>query len=685
MRSWNIKEQNENAVVALCRDLHCSHFFARVLINRGIDTAPKAQRFLKTDRSALYDPFLFRGMERAVERIGSAIESKEKITVYGDYDVDGITATGLLVEALRELGGTVDYYIPSRFTEGYGVNMDAIRTIANRGTRLMITVDTGITAVKEVEEAKRLGLEVIITDHHECQAVVPDTLILNPKYAESGYPFAELAGVGVVYKLVCALDQRYGQGDGEERYATFAAVGTIADIMPMLGENRYIVRRGLKNLKNTGCLGLRAMIDQCVGDRPIDTSAIGFVIAPRINAAGRMGDASTGVELLTTRSLGRAEELVAALCKENNHRQEIENRILEEAVAMIEDDPQNANRSAIVLWSEDWHNGVVGIVASRLKDRYGKPCILFSINEGHAKGSGRSVRPFNLFEALERLSDRVEKFGGHAYAAGVLVRADGLEAFRDAFCREVDRFLEKEEFDESIEIDCLLQEQDLTLDQIRDLERLAPFGRGNETPIFCMQNVYLQDAVPTANGNHMRLVLQYGHIRVTAFYFNVPPSSFCYQPGERLDIVFEADINNYNGRQSIQFSLKDVRYAAKKSAPFTETLCRLERDEPLAEDIPDREDTAALYRYLQRQVSKNVTAVDFYTLPERIAREQQYRITEGAVYYSLKILRELGILTYHSSGSILTHLCIHAEKRVHLEDSEILKDITEKAGEVACV
>ncbi len=685
MRQWKIKEQDEAVVGALCRALRCSHYFARVLINRGITSAEDAKNFLNTDASVLHDPFLFRNMEAAVERIGRALRLGEKMTVYGDYDVDGITATGLLVEVLRELGGCVDYHIPSRFTEGYGVNARAVETIAKNGTTLMITVDTGITAVQEVELAKTLGLDVIITDHHECQAVLPDTLILNPKYAESGYPYGDLAGVGVVYKLACALDSRYGRGDVAERYAAFAAVGTIADIMPMLGENRYIVRRGLEQLKSTDCLGLRTMIERCVGNRPVDTSTVGFAIAPRINAAGRMGDAGTGVELLTTRSKDEANRLVDALCKENNHRQEIENRILEEAVEMLENDRELAERNAIVLWGEDWHNGVVGIVASRLKDRYGKPCILFSVNEGRAKGSGRSIRPFNLFEALERLSDRVEKFGGHAYAAGVLVETERLEEFRDAFCREVDLFLEDHAFDESIEIDCTLQEEDLTLDRVRELEKVAPFGRGNETPVFCMRSVYLQDAAPTANGNHMRLVFQCGYFRVTAFYFNVSPSAFCYQPGERLDLVFEVDINTYIGRQNVQLSIKDLRYAEERSQRIKAELDRIQNGALTAEDIPSRDDAALVYRYLQKQTVQTPSSFDFFTLQSRIARELNGQITVGALYHALKILAELEVLSYTEDGLVLRNVAVHSERKVCLDDSELLREIKGKAGAAVCV
>ncbi|MBQ7935085.1 MAG: single-stranded-DNA-specific exonuclease RecJ, partial [Clostridia bacterium] len=550
--------------------------------------------------------------------------------------------------------------------------------IAARGTRLLITVDTGITAVREVEEAKAMGMEVIITDHHECQSVLPDTLILNPKCPESGYPFSELAGVGVVYKLACALDQRFGRGDGAERYTPFAAIGTVADIMPMLEENRYIVRNGLEKLKDIDCPGLSILLDRCVGERPVDTSTVGFVVAPRINAAGRMGSAEAGVELLTTRDPARAEALVEELCRENNHRQATENAILEQAVEMIEKDPANQKRDAIVLWHPEWHNGVIGIVASRLKERYGKPCILFTVNEGYAKGSGRSVRPFNLFEALERLSGHLEKFGGHAFAAGVLLKTENLEAFRDAFCQEVRLFLQKNQFDESIEIDCVLNEADLSVGQIRELEKLSPFGRGNETPIFGLRNVELLEAIPTANGNHMRLSLRCGGTRLTAFYFNVSPACFCYRAGERTDMVVETDINTYNGRQSVRLLIKDIRY----SDPSVDEVERLEERNILPEDIPEREDTVALYRYFKKQNAMGTQMFDFYTLPDRINSDQRCPISLGAVYFSMKILRELGVLEYQHTGPIVSNLQIHEKKRVSLQDSVILNEIRKKVGEI---
>ena len=681
MRQWKIKQQNNQEVAALCTALGCSHFFARVLINRGMGNLAQARDFLSVSRDVLEDPFLFRSMDEVVCRIRQAIDHQERITVYGDYDVDGITATSLMVLALRELGGMVDYYIPDRFSEGYGVNAEALNVIANNGTKLVITVDTGITAVSEVEHAKALGMDVIITDHHECQPELPATWIINPKQPDCGYPYPHLAGVGVVYKIACALDFRYGKGDGARRYAPLAAVGTVADIMPLIGENRYIVRRGLEDLKTCGCVGLEKMIAHCLGDKPIDTGAIGFVIAPRINAAGRLGSAETGVELLTIDDPARAEEIVEELCRENNRRQEIENGILRDALEMIGRDPFSNQRSAIVLWKKNWHNGVVGIVASRLKDRFQKPCFLFSLNEEFGKGSGRSIPPFNLFDALSNISGSCEKFGGHTLAAGVLVKKGRLKEFRDAFCKEVDRFLQTEQFDCSIEIDCEISGDDLTLGNLKEIESLAPFGRKNELPIYCLRRARILSASPTANRNHMRLVLQCNHQRMTAFYFNVAPDHFCYEPGDLVDVVFEADINNYNGRQSVQLSLKDMRSSCREDQRISREIERIQEDRILAEDIPTRDDAVALYLYMKKKIGAGKNCIDFYALPAAIQKEQRVALSYGKTYFALKALKELGVLEYESDGFKLSHLKIHPEIRVSFRDSEILRSIKRKAGE----
>ena len=686
MRRWNIKKQNEHLVEALCSELGCTHFFARILVNRGFATVQEARAFLNVTRSDLLDPFLFKGMDQAVERIKKAIQNSERITVYGDYDVDGITATALLTVALKELGGNVDFFIPSRFTDGYGVNSSAIQSIAERGTRLILTVDTGITAVDEVEEAKRLGIDVIVTDHHECQETLPQVLVINPKYDQSGYPFQHLAGVGVVFKLVSALVYSLGGTASDiDKYTPLAAIGTIADIMPMHGENRYIVQKGLEILKNTRNIGLKKLIDHCMGDRTLDASAISYVLAPRINAAGRMGNASIGVELLTTEDEQYADQLVEELCRENNRRQGVENRILEEAIAMFEQEEAEKKRNAIVLWKEGWHNGVVGIVASRLKERYNRPCILFSLSEDHAKGSGRSVKPFNLFNALERIKDHTLKFGGHAYASGVLVSTDHLNEFRDALCEQVDSFLEENEFDNSIEIDCSLYPQDLSVENIAALQQLAPFGRENESPIFCMRNVRILEAAPTANGNHMRLAFLCDHTKVTAFYFNTSLADFLYTAGETVDVVFEADINAYNGRKSVQLIVKDIRNALSCSNFVWRDIERLKAMNVQEKDIPTRDHTAAVYRYLQKATSLGFCSFDITTLPTRISQKQQIEITNGAVYLSLMALEELGVLTFESEGRNIRKVQLNSQIKVDLGDSEILKKYKEKAGELMCV
>ncbi len=682
MREWKFFQQDESLVSYLCEALNCTHFFARVLINRGIDSYEKANDFLNTSEDCLFDPFLFQNMDSIVERIGKAVRDGERITVYGDYDVDGITATGLLLEVLQELGGNADYYIPSRFTEGYGVNSKAIQSIAAKGTTLLITVDTGITAVAEVSEAKMLGMDVIITDHHECQSVMPDTLILNPKCRDCDYPFKELAGVGVVFKLACALHQRYGCPSGMDRFISFAAIGTIADIMPMRGENRYIVRRGLEVLKNTDCPGLNSLLTRCVGERPIDTGAVGFVIAPRINAAGRMGSAEVGVELLVTRNPQYADQLVEELCKENNRRQATENEILEQAIKMIESDPESHDRPAIVLWHPDWHNGVIGIVASRLKERYGKPCVLFTVNGEMAKGSGRSVRPFNLFDALERMSPYLERFGGHAFAAGVLVKTDQLPAFREALCKEVRLFQENDQFDYSIQVECELKEMDLSVENVRQLDKLSPFGRGNETPVFCLRNAVIMEAVATANNNHMRLSLRCDKMRFTAFCFNVSPDRFCYCAGDAVDLVFEADVNTYNGRSSVRLLIKDLKLSESRTRSFQKDWERISCGDTSADDLPNRTELATIYRYFQKCCRNDQKVFDLLTLPVRIFDDSSVRISLSIIYHSLEILRELGVFQYARSGSVLSDFQIFSDRKVNIEDSELFKIIKSKGGDI---
>ena len=422
-KQWNIARLDGNAVRALSQEGGYPLLTAAVLCSRGMDTPEKASAFLASDFSQLNDPLLLPDMEKAVRIIRDAVDAGERIAVFGDYDVDGITSTCVLVRYLRSQYADCTFYIPDRLTEGYGLNCGALQKLRDDGVSLVITVDSGITAIEEAAFAKEIGLKMVITDHHECMDQLPDALaIVNPKRPDSTYPFQELAGVGVAFKLICALAGRDHLAEVLDNYLDLVAVGTIADVMPLYGENRAIVANGLQYLVHTDNPGLRMLMRESgVEDKRMTASVVSFTLAPRINAAGRMGCALLAAELFLTNSLSRASEIAATLCRQNKERQNAENAILEQAYAVLQKEYDPEEDRMIVLWGEEWHHGVIGIVSSRISDRYGCPTVLISLEGDRGKGSGRSVRGFNLFEALEHSSAYLEKFGGHALAAGLTI------------------------------------------------------------------------------------------------------------------------------------------------------------------------------------------------------------------------------------------------------------------------
>ena len=433
-KRWMIAEPDAGGVRRLTQEIHCAPLAAAVLSARGIENADAARAFLSCDRSGLHDPHLMRDMDKAVEVIRGSLARGERIVVYGDYDVDGITATCTLVDYLRREGAACEYYIPNRLSEGYGLTRQAMEELYRRGTRLMITVDSGITANEEIALARELGMKVVITDHHECHDDLPEAeAVIDCKQAGDTYPFDSLAGVGVAFKLICALS-----GDPDAmlaRYADLVALGTVADVMPIVGENRILVAEGLRCMEHTHNIGLqRLLAESGMADRHLTASTISFVLAPRINAAGRMGKADLAAELFLTQDFDRAMHLAAELCEQNKLRQTTENEILEQALAQLKGEYNPVEDKMIVLAGKGWHQGVIGIVCSRLCDRYGCPVVLISIDgDGVGKGSGRSIGSFNLFDALTSCADLLDRYGGHALAAGLTIRGDGLEQFRDAF------------------------------------------------------------------------------------------------------------------------------------------------------------------------------------------------------------------------------------------------------------
>ena len=559
----------ESDITDIANEYHIPKMIATVLLNRGVKKED-IPAFIKKSIANIIDPSLMLDMDKAVERINSAIKSGEKIVVYGDYDVDGITSTALLYEFLEKLGANVEYYIPDRKGEGYGINIMAVNKLLRQGAKLLITVDCGITAIGEVEFAKLQKMDVIITDHHTCKDRLPTAAvaILNPKRPDCEYPFDLLAGVGVAFKLVLALAVSHGMSSKEvfDEYIDLAALGTIADVVPLLGENRIIVDKGLGALQNPSRIGIRA-IEEVAGvtDKPINSSTIAFAIAPRLNAAGRLGTATTAVELLLTKDENRAREIALALDEENKERQQTEKEIFDEAMQMIAKDANFAKKKVIVLAREGWHQGVIGIVASRLCDMYYKPCILISTDNGNGKGSGRSIKAFNLFDALTACEKHLSDFGGHAVAAGLNINRNDIEEFEKAINKYADETLSEKDMIPTVEIDCPLSEQSLTLENAYMISRLEPFGMGNEKPVFAVSSVTVAAAMAVgADNKHLRLRVIKNNQTLNCIGFGMGEKAQSLHDGDIIHIAFQIDINSYQRTESVQLVLRDIK---KKGTP----------------------------------------------------------------------------------------------------------------------
>lgn len=563
-KKWLLKEFDKSRVLEISKTFGISPLTSIVLYNRGVREDEQIKNFLSKDIGIMYDPFLMRDMDKAVERINAAREAGERITIYGDYDVDGITAIAILYKYLNGIGIDVDYYVPDRMQEGYGVNRDALDKIKSRGSSLIITVDTGITAVEECEYAAEIGLDVIVTDHHECKERIPDVCAsIDPKRKDCKYPFKSLAGVGVVFKLIQALDTNSSLFDLMEDYADLMCLGTVADISPLTDENRVIVTEGLKRFKRTKNVGLKALIDVSTNGKAITTSTIGYIIAPRINASGRLGCASRSVELFLTDDEETALNLAKSLCEENSLRQQTEQKMFKEALEYIEEHPEVKDDKIIVIPHENWHHGIVGIVSSKITEKFYKPSILFAIDGDEAKGSGRSVSGFNLFGALESCSDLLEKFGGHELAAGLTIKASNIEAFR----KKINEY-SKDKMAESmlvptVMLDAAIKVPYITIDTVHDINRLQPFGVDNPTPAFAVRNIKIHKISVMSEGKHLRMTLLKDGKYLDAVGFGMGEYYHHLEEGDFIDVAFALDINDYKGFQNVQLILKDIKKVEK--------------------------------------------------------------------------------------------------------------------------
>ena len=652
---------------------------ALTLCARGLDTPEKASAFLDAGRGQLLDPFLMKDMDRAAARVRRALAAGEHIAVYGDYDVDGITSTCLLTDFLRREGGTVIPYIPDRMEEGYGLSCSAVSALHAKGVSLIITVDCGITAVAEAEFAASLGIDVVITDHHECKDRIPTAAaVVDPHRRDCGYPFKHLAGVGVALKLVLALGDKTEESALLRRYADLAAVGTVADVMQVVGENRTIIRMGLAALKNTVRPGLRALLHEAgLTERPLTSVSIGYTLAPRINASGRMGCAGLAAELLLTSDPARGEALARELCALNRERQAVELDIYEECVAMA-DAMRPEDRPALVLAREGWHQGVVGIVASRLSEKYSCPTFMICLQDGKGKGSCRSFGGFNLFAALEQCRDLLEGFGGHELAAGFTILVEHIPAFHERMLELVRSSTGGAAMEAALEVDAEADPALLTQEGVLSLDLLEPYGTGNPKPVFSMSGCTVTNASEVGGGRHLKLKVTKGGRSFDAIFFSVSLAEAGLAPGDRVDLAFSPQINEFRGWRSVQLQLIDLRPALTRAQAERALYEKLRSGANLTPQeaaalTPTREEFAAVWRYLKNRSSAGRLEETAGRLSRNIARSFGLRETFMRTMVCLEVLDERGLIRVEHSTD---HLCIDlkpTEGKVNLEESYIMR------------
>ena len=711
--------ENDAAIKACAAELGVSEIFAVLLRNRGYATAEEARRFLRFETSDFHDPYLLNDIELAIDRIKRAVSAGERICIYGDYDVDGVTSVSMLYLYLKDLGADVMIKIPKREGEGYGMSCAAVDALSASGVKLIVTVDTGITAYDEIEYASGLGVDVVVTDHHECRAELPPAVaVVNPHRLDSTYPFCDLAGVGVVFKLICAYEMMLCRENGSNvvegvsrvcrEYADLAAIGTIADVMPIVDENRLIVSMGLSQLENTERAGLAALMEAAspskegsVKRKKISSGFVGFGIAPRINAAGRISDSLIAVNLLLENDKERAEALAAELCEINKQRQIEENKIAEEAYAMIEENHELDKDMVIVLENDDWQQGIIGIVSSRITEKYGLPSVLISFKgaitgEPHAmdngKGSGRSVKGMNLVDALSYCEDVLEKYGGHELAAGLTVKRGNIDAFRRKINEYAANNLTDELFKIRIEADCELDMSKISIELAEEIQRLEPFGAGNPTPVFSMRDVTVQRVMQLGAGKHTKLILEKEGQTFAAMYFGVAVSELGFEAGDKLDVLFNLDINDYKNVRSAQMIIRDARL----SETYCKTVINIKRryDEinggaiydPEEQVIPDRDDFAAVYTVLRREYRSGSNLIDDKTLLKLVNSYDRPRINYIKLKYVLNIMNELKICRVEEiEPDIYKFEVIFNAAKTSITKSSILKKLKSRCSDRAKV
>ena len=667
---WKVSQLEAGAVNALVGSGYAP-LAAMVLASRGIGDDRQARAYLDCN-APLLDPFLMTDMDKAAGRVGLAMSRGEKIAVFGDYDVDGITATCLLTDFLRRHGADVVSYIPGRLEEGYGLNPIAIHQLHAEGVKLIVTVDCGITAVSEAELCKKLGIDLVITDHHECKQTLPAAIaVVDPHRCDGGYPHKNLSGVGVAFKLASALCG--SQEKVLEEYADMVCLGTVADVMPLQGENRVFVARGLESLAHTKRPGIAALMAECgCAPETVSASSIGFMLAPRINAAGRMGQIDLAVELFLTDDPDKAAEAARGLCELNRQRQAVESEIYRQAVSML---PMGKPPEAIVLADESWHQGVVGIVASRIAEEYACPTFLICLDGEHGKASSRSHGGFNLFASLSALSPLLESYGGHELAAGFTISRANIPEFRRQICALAAQYYTDDVPRTVLDVDCAVSPELLTLHNVDSLQMLEPCGNGCPKPVLMMKNLTIDRISMVGGGRHMRLRLCSGHTYLNAIYFSANPQTVSIQPGDLVDVAFTPQVNEFRGTRTVQMNVIDIRPSCSAeclpdAAPYRDMQRGNLTSGEAAALLPDRKMLALVWRYLD---AANPVQESPMCLCRKIVRWSGQPLNLGQMLTCLDIFRDVGLLTVQRQHKYVSIRLTPGEGKADLSRSQTMQ------------
>ena len=673
LRKWEVRPLDKERAAAFAQTYGVPFFLAMLMNIRGLDDAAHLREFLG-EGEPLSDPFLLKDMDKAAARITRAVDNMEKIAVYGDYDADGVTSTAMLYSYLETRGADVIFYIPQREGEGYGMNIGAVEYLKEQGVSLIVTVDNGISSVQEVARANELGIDVVVTDHHRPQEILPDAVAVVDAYRpDDTSPYKHFSGVGIAFKLLMALED--GAGDVEdllEAYSDLAAIGTIGDIVPLTGENRTLIRAGLERLSQSDRPGVLALLENAgIAGKALTSTNVAFTLVPRINATGRMGAPERAVRLLISGYEEEAEVLSEEICADNEERRRVEAEIAEAAFADIEAKGYMKDR-VVVVDGENWHHGVIGIVASRVTERCGKPCMIISRGETEAKGSGRSIEGFSLFEAICACGDLLIKFGGHPMAAGITLKPENIEAFR----KRINQYA-AEHFPQmptqTVTLDCKLNPAALSVSMAQSLTQLEPFGNGNPQPVFGLFNMEISNVTPVGGGGHLRLTLEKNGAVITAMRFNTKPEELPYHIGDKIDLAVQLEAREFRGQPSLTVIVRDMKFAAFNTEKNIASLASFEkwqRGEALsAEDknrlYPDRACLAAIYRALRTVNGKETDQVRFVS---QFGKD----MTLGLFKTALLVFEERGLVHSEIADDTFTATLIETSGKTDITRSPVL-------------